>query len=112
MNDILIKSGKKALSEVLHNTIKPEEYKKMCDKGNNVLVPNKDVPGDYKMDSSIKETNFMDNLKNNELMKSSLVERLKDESINQTIKYINLDNELIKTGKAPIIPQKEMEKEL
>lgn len=112
LNDILIKSGKKALSEALNKPIKPEEYKNLCDKENNVLPKIKSISDEIKMDDSIKETNLMANIKQNELMKSSLIERLKAESMSQNIRNTHLDIDMIKTGKMPTIPQKEMEKEL
>ena len=112
LNDILIKSGKKALSEALNKPIAPEKYKNLCDKENSISPQIKTIPQDIKLSYSIKETNLMANIKQNELMNSRLIERIKAESMSQNIRNTHLDINVIQAGKTPVIPQKEMEKEL
>jgi len=112
LNDILIKSGKKALSEALNKPMTPEKYKGLCDKENNIMPQIKSISPDIKVNESMKEENLTSSIKQNELIKSSLIEKIKNESMSQHIKNINLDIETIKPQKTPSISQKEMEKEL
>tara|TARA_B100000678_G_scaffold291638_1_gene310256 strand:+ start:26550 stop:32435 length:5886 start_codon:yes stop_codon:yes gene_type:complete len=112
LNDILIKSGKKALTDALNKPISPKEYKKLCDKQNDIKPKIKDISDDVKPNMSMQEEGLKSSIKQNELMKSSLIERLKTESMSHNIRITHLDIDAIKSQKPPSIPQKEIEKEL
>ena len=110
LNDILLHSGKKELAKALNKTITPAEYKNLCDKENNILPKISKAFNEINTYNYTKDTNLIVNIKKTEFMGSDLIERIKDQAMNQKIRSNHID--MIRTEPRPIISQKEMEKEL
>ena len=66
----------------------------------------------YPRDKIDQKPRLMTNIKDNNLMKSSLIEQLNNDSINQNTKRYRPEKSAVISDKMPVICQKEMEREL
>lgn len=112
LNDILQNSGKKALSDILKMTISPQKYKEICDRKNENIPTTKMDSNQYNLNSIKEKATLIDKFQDGNLMNSSLIGRLKDESMRQSIKDISIKSHTFQPKKTPTIPNKEMDREL